>query len=279
MSGDGLSIYREKLAHLERELAVCADAAQKSAIQKAIEEVKAKIAELERLTTSRSSTGVGGGSTAPPRAHESINDDRQPASQVSRSRPFDVFVSHNSKDKPMVRQLGTALKDRGLRVWLDEWELVPGRPWQEAVEEIIRTTNSAAVVVGSDGLGPWEEPEMRACLDQFVRRRLPVIPVLLPDAPSKPVLPLFLQNFVWVDLRGGMTDEGLDRMEWGITGIRPGTPRTGSGTSTGSSRTPADKKRESGAKISLSNSKVGRLQLPGSGRGPKSRVLGDCRLD
>jgi hypothetical protein len=57
---------------------------------------------------------------------------------------FDVFLSHNSKDKPHVRQLGVALKNRGLNVWLDEWELVPGRPWQEALEEIIRTSKSAA---------------------------------------------------------------------------------------------------------------------------------------
>jgi hypothetical protein len=36
---------------------------------------------------------------------------------------FDVFLSHNSKDKPRVRKLAVALRDRGLRVWLDEWVL------------------------------------------------------------------------------------------------------------------------------------------------------------
>ena len=69
---------------------------------------------------------------------------------------FDVFLSHNGKDKPRVRQLGAALKNRGLSVWLDEWELVPGRPWQAALEEIIRTTKSAALLVGKDGMGPWK---------------------------------------------------------------------------------------------------------------------------
>jgi hypothetical protein len=38
---------------------------------------------------------------------------------------FDVFLSHNSNDKPSVKALGTALKQRGLSVWLDEWELRP----------------------------------------------------------------------------------------------------------------------------------------------------------
>ncbi len=73
---------------------------------------------------------------------------------------FDVFLSHNSQDKPRVRQLADALLEYEVRPWLDERELVPGRPWQNALEEIITTTRTAAVLVGPDGLGPWEEPEM-----------------------------------------------------------------------------------------------------------------------
>src|SRR4051794_36847143 len=99
---------------------------------------------------------------------------------MSTRERFDVFLSHNSKDKPTVIDVSEQLKIRGLSVWLDVDELVPGRPWQEALERIIQTTVSAAILVGKDGLGPWELPEMRACLQEFVRRSLPVIPVLLP---------------------------------------------------------------------------------------------------
>jgi formylglycine-generating enzyme required for sulfatase activity len=134
---------------------------------------------------------------------------------------FDCFLSHNSKDKPAVRELAEALRARGLNVWLDEWELIPGRPWQEALEEIIETAQSSAVLVGKDGFGPWQDAEMRSCLAAFVDRELPVIPVLLPGAPEEPKLPLFLRRFTWVDLRGGLTEEGLDRLQWGVTGQRP----------------------------------------------------------
>ncbi|HEX3526722.1 MAG TPA: SUMF1/EgtB/PvdO family nonheme iron enzyme [Thermoanaerobaculia bacterium] len=134
---------------------------------------------------------------------------------------FDVFLSHNSKDKPAVREVGLALRARGLSVWLDEWELIPGRPWLEALERALETIACAAVLVGKDGLGPWEIPEMRACLGEFVRRNLPVIPVLLPGAPETPRLPILLNQFTWVDLRPGLNAEGLDRLEWGITGKRP----------------------------------------------------------
>jgi hypothetical protein len=52
---------------------------------------------------------------------------------------------------------------------------------------------------------------------------MPVIPVLLPRAPAEPPLPLFLAQFTWVDLRGGIDEKGLDRLEWGITGVKPGS--------------------------------------------------------
>ncbi len=67
---------------------------------------------------------------------------------------FDVFLSHNSKDKPAVRRLADALEDRGVRAWLDERELIPGRPWQKALERILETCRTTAVLVGADGLGP-----------------------------------------------------------------------------------------------------------------------------
>lgn len=154
-----------------------------------------------------------------PEMHEphEVHEGRERATMAH----FDVFLSHNSKDKPAVLALAEALRGRGLCVWLDVWELVPGRPWQEAIEQVIATATTAAVVIGRDGIGPWEEPEMRACLQQFVSRRMPVIPVLLPGAPAEPKLPLFLGQLTWVDLRDGVGEKGLDRLEWGITGIKP----------------------------------------------------------
>lgn len=115
------------------------------------------------------------------------------------------------------------LADRGLRPWLDQQELVPGRPWQEALEKIIQTTKTAAVILGPEGAGPWEKQEIRAVLSEFVKRQLPVIPVLLHGARKRD-LPLFLQAFTWVELREGLTKEGLDLLEWGITGTSAAEP-------------------------------------------------------
>lgn len=148
-----------------------------------------------------------------------------PLAPESENAVFDVFLSHNSIDKVQVRLLAEALRDRGFRPWLDEDDLAPGRRWQEEIEGILSTIPAAAVLVGADGLGPWEIPEMRACLSQMAARNIPVIPVLLPGAPEKPKLPLFLREITWVDFRGGLTEKGLDRLIWGFTGKRLRTRR------------------------------------------------------
>lgn len=140
---------------------------------------------------------------------------------------FDVFLSYNSQDKPAVRALAAALQARGLRAWLDEDELPPGLPHQPLLERAIREARSVAVCVGASGIGPWQNEEMQAALALAVRDGRPVIPTLLPGAPGAPDLPLFLANRTWVDLRPQMTEAGLDRLEWGITGIKPGARPAG----------------------------------------------------
>ena len=166
--------------------------------------------------------------------------------ETNMSESFHVFLSHNSQDKPIVRKLAQALKSYDLRVWLDEEQLVPGHPWQEALETIIQTTQAAVVLIGESGLGPWEDPEMRACLTEFVKRKLPVIPVLLPGTLAAPRLPLFLQSFTWVDLRDGLTDPGLEKLVWGITGVKPAKParRAGGGLHPITGVTPIELKLE-----------------------------------
>jgi hypothetical protein len=73
------------------------------------------------------------------------------------------------------------------------------------------------------GLGPWQSEEVYAFLQEFMRRKCPVIPVMLPDAPQQPRLPIFLKNCHWVDFRLAEPDP-LVQLVWGITGIKPQAP-------------------------------------------------------
>ena len=135
-------------------------------------------------------------------------------------RVFDVFLCHNSTDKPEVREIARLLKSSGLRPWLDEEQLQPGLPWQETLEEQISTIGAAAIFVGASNLGPWQTMELRTFLNEFVHRQCPVIPVLLWSASSAPTLPLFLRNLTWVDFRKDPV-RALKLLIWGITGKKP----------------------------------------------------------
>ncbi|MEL7499283.1 MAG: toll/interleukin-1 receptor domain-containing protein [Planctomycetota bacterium] len=138
----------------------------------------------------------------------------------------DFFLSHNSKDKPIVKEVAMALQQRGVLVWLDDWALRPGMDWQSELERAIQSCKAAGICFGANGIGPWVEPEMRAILIRFVDEKcngssMPVIPIMLPNFQETQQLPMFLRSFTWVDLRPKISEENIDRLEWGITGRRP----------------------------------------------------------
>jgi len=135
---------------------------------------------------------------------------------------YDAFLSHHSADKPLIRELRRRLQAQDLRVWLDEEDLRPGQRWQDGLEAGIRASASVLVCIGGSGIGPWEDEEMQAALDLAAHEKRPVIPVLLPGAPERPAISIFLKSRTWVDLRAGLKDpSGLKRLEWGITQERP----------------------------------------------------------
>ncbi|MDX2242053.1 MAG: GUN4 domain-containing protein [Leptolyngbyaceae cyanobacterium bins.302] len=133
---------------------------------------------------------------------------------------FDVFLCHNTEDKPTVIQIAKQLQQYNLKPWLDQWELRPGTTLQLELERQIRIIPAAAVFVGKAGIGPWQQEEIYSLLQQFVQRRCLVIPVLLPNAPRKPDLPIFLANRMWVDFRVEQPDP-IYQLVWGITKRKP----------------------------------------------------------
>jgi hypothetical protein len=124
---------------------------------------------------------------------------------------FDVFICYNSRERSTIQELNTYFKQSGLTTWLDEERLPLGRPWQMELERQIGEIRTVTVCVGNSGIGPWQDLEIRAFLSEFVRRGIPVIPVILASAKSVPELPLFLREMTWVDLRKD-SNSGLVRL-------------------------------------------------------------------
>lgn len=137
---------------------------------------------------------------------------------------YDVFLSYATDDKSEVETLARRLREDGLEPFLDKWHLVPGEPWQAALEDALGSSRACAVFVGGK-LGPWQNVEMRNALDEGVRNQdFRAIPVLLPGAfkPGRKGLPRFLRRLTWVEFCCGLDgEEAYHRLLCGIRGIVP----------------------------------------------------------
>ena len=80
-------------------------------------------------------------------------DDYTPADPpaATTARQFDVFLSHNGRDKPLIERIGLGLKRAGLEPWLDAWQLTPGAHWLPELHQGLLASASCAVCVGPSG--------------------------------------------------------------------------------------------------------------------------------
>ena len=133
--------------------------------------------------------------------------------EKERHGDFHVFLCHGAKDKPQVRKLDAALRQRGLLPWFDERSLLAGNQFAPGLLKALEAAPALAVVVGPHPLGRWQEQEFWLYYQRLVERlpekkRLRLIPVLLPGAPEVAELPLALRSFSLIDFR--KSEKGLE---------------------------------------------------------------------
>jgi small GTP-binding protein len=142
---------------------------------------------------------------------------RQTVLEERRKRKqFHVFLCHNSKDKPAVRELAHELENQGVLPWLDEEKIFAGDAFQRKLEKAIAAAHTVAVCIGPNGMGRWQEAEYFSAYQRFIEREsggqetssVRVIPVLLPGAKDDQV-PLFARPLDLVDFR--ITDDAKHR--------------------------------------------------------------------
>jgi len=130
---------------------------------------------------------------------------------------FDVFLCHNSADKAEVLSIANKLKENKISVWIDEWSLKPGEPWQNQIEKQLHNIKTVAVFVGQNNTAPWQNTEIREYLRKFAMNRTPIIPVILPSVAKIPRLPIFLEDISLIDYRKNNPDP-FETLIWAITG-------------------------------------------------------------
>jgi uncharacterized protein involved in tolerance to divalent cations len=136
------------------------------------------------------------------------------------SDQFDVFICYNRKDWASVETIAKKLVEKDIIPWVDIWNLRPGFIWQKELGHLIKTIKSAAIFIGKDKFGDWQEREVLSFLNECSKREFPVIPVFLEDSEETPDdLPPFLKNHTCVDFRIKNPDP-IENLIFGITGTK-----------------------------------------------------------
>ena len=119
--------------------------------------------------------------------------------------PYDVFLSHNAKDKPRVRRLAERLKqaglqmEAGLRLWFDEWNVRSGDIIALKMDEGLEQSRVLLLCIAPAALASgWVALERSTAIHRDpsnAGRRF--IPLLLADCN----LPDTLRRYKYVDFR------------------------------------------------------------------------------
>ncbi|MGV3662133.1 MAG: TIR domain-containing protein [Prosthecobacter sp.] len=121
------------------------------------------------------------------------------AASPTRNFSYDVFLSHNAKDKPRVRQLAERLKQAGLRVWFDEWNIKHGDIIALKVDDGLEQSRVLLLCISPNALASgWVALERSSAIHRDpanTGRRF--IPLLLADCD----LPDTLRRYKYVDFR------------------------------------------------------------------------------
>ncbi len=108
-----------------------------------------------------------------------------------------VFLSHNSKDKPWVRELARKLTSDGVLVWLDEAELNIGDSLIEKISAGISDMKYVAAVISKNSIeSNWVQKEISLAMSKELSgRRVTVLPLLI----DRCTLPSSLADKLYAD--------------------------------------------------------------------------------
>jgi hypothetical protein len=108
-----------------------------------------------------------------------------------------VFISHSSKDKPIIRQLATDLKSEGIDVWLDEQRILVGESISEKIGQGLAESDYFIIAISEHSVqSEWVKKELNnAIVNEIEKRKTIILPIKLSDVE----IPTLIRDKMYAD--------------------------------------------------------------------------------
>lgn len=108
-----------------------------------------------------------------------VLDKNKPPEYNYEEREYDVFISHASEDKDeVVRPLANALRNEGLTVWYDEFELKIGDSLRRKIDQGLANSRFGIVVLSKNFIRKgWANYELDGIITKSVTNEQIILPI------------------------------------------------------------------------------------------------------
>ncbi|MCD6197414.1 MAG: toll/interleukin-1 receptor domain-containing protein [Deltaproteobacteria bacterium] len=135
-----------------------------------------------------------------------------------------VFLSHAKEDKNrFVLDFAEKLRNNGIDVWLDKWEMLPGDSLIDKIfEEGLKNAEAIIIVLSNHSVNkPWVKEELNAGMMKKISMGTKIIPVVIDNCS----VPESLKSTLWERISDTASyQENLDRIVASIFGHREKPP-------------------------------------------------------
>ena len=130
--------------------------------------------------------------------------------------PYDVFISHSSKDKLTADAVCNRLESAGIRCWIAPRDIIPGEGWSAA---IVRGIDASRVMVLIFSEHANMSHHVRREVAHACGNEVTVIPLRIRDAIPKAGLKYYLDELHWLDALTPPLAKHLETLTARVTNI------------------------------------------------------------
>ncbi len=133
--------------------------------------------------------------------------------------PFDVFISHASKDKTIANAVCARLEAAGIRCWIAPRDIVAGTPYGEAIIDAIQAAKAMVLVFSSSANASAQIPKE---IERAVSNGVAILPFRIEDVAPGKSLDYFIGSVHWLDAMTPPMEQHLDNLAATVHKLLPG---------------------------------------------------------